>query len=125
MIQADIPKKEDINFYDLAYIKAKTNVRNRTIHIELLDFAIPNTELVSQNVKIKHWSDLIDYWAVDYDFKKDTFMNLWSCYRTPGRPKLSLKSGEYDYKKSGRYAIVLKIVDIFGIDSSRLFEIEV
>jgi len=32
--------------------------------------------------KIKKWSDYIDYWAVDWDFRNDTFMQGWVAYRT-------------------------------------------
>ncbi|MEE9220592.1 MAG: hypothetical protein V3U34_03555, partial [candidate division NC10 bacterium] len=42
---------------------------------------------------MKKWSDYIDYWAVDWDFQDDTFMQGWVAYRTRKERKLSL-SGE-------------------------------
>ena len=31
---------------------------------------------------ITHWEQWIDYWAVDWDNKGDTFHNQWQTYRT-------------------------------------------
>jgi adenine-specific DNA-methyltransferase len=52
--------------------------------VALKDFVIPNTELIPEEVrtKVKKWSDYIDYWAVDWDFQNDTFMQGWVTYRT-------------------------------------------
>lgn len=125
IIQADVPQRDDVKFYDLAYMQAKVKVNNKTAQVELQEFVIPNTELIPEDLKIKHWSDLIDYWAVDFDFRNDTFMNHWSTYRTAEKPKLDLKSAEYEYKKNGKFGVVVKVVDVFGIDSSRYYEIDV
>ncbi len=125
VIQADLQKADEVEFYDLAYIKAMTHINENSLEVELLDFAIPNPELIPESLKIKHWSDLIDYWALDFDFQNDTFMNQWSCYRTQEKPTLSVKSTNHVYLKRGLYRVVLKIVDVFGIDSSRLFEVRI
>src|SRR5207302_9567374 len=45
---------------------------------------------------IKHWSQMVDYWAVDWDFKDDTFHNQWQSYRTRKNPKLEL-STKHEY----------------------------
>jgi len=39
---------------------------------------------------IKHWSQMIDYWAVDWNFKDDTFHNEWQSYRTRQEPDIDL-----------------------------------
>ena len=36
-----------------------------------------------------HWSQWIDYWAVDWDNKDDTFHNEWQAYRTRKSQDLS------------------------------------
>ena len=66
----------DIQFFDLAYIELeikpeKAGKKERTVKVALKDFVIPNTELIPDEVrsKIKKWSDYIDYWAVDWDFR--------------------------------------------------------
>jgi hypothetical protein len=45
-------------------------------------------------------------------------------YRTRKEPKLEL-SMSYDYKKSGKYNVLVKVIDIFGNDTTKLVEIKV
>ena len=119
--------KEDVHFFDLAYVQAKATTKKTSVQVELQDFGIPSSDLIRDEVreKIRHWSDLIDYWAVDFDFKNDTFINSWQTYRTQDNPKLELKSASHGYEKHGEHRVLVKVVDIFGIDSSKLLEVEV
>ncbi len=117
----------DINFFELAYLEADIQQKNRQVVVALQDFVIPNTELIPDEVrgKVKKWSDYIDYWAVDWDFQNDTFMNGWVAYRTRKQRALSLKADPHTYDRPGKYTIMVKVVDIFGIDTSQAFEVEV
>ncbi|MCC6465979.1 MAG: site-specific DNA-methyltransferase, partial [Planctomycetes bacterium] len=117
----------DIRFFDLAYLDAAVvaeDKKGRAVHVELKDFVIPDTDLIPEEVrsKITKWSDYIDYWAVDWDFQNDTFMNQWQTYRTRKERKLELQSTAHTYDKPGKYRILIKVVDIFGNDTSRLLE---
>lgn len=118
--------REDVRFFDLAYVQAKASLKGRTVRVELQDFVIPSSDLIPSQVRegIKHWSDLVDYWAVDFDFKNDTFVNTWQTYRKVDNPKLDLRSVPHEYPGHGKHNVVVKVVDIFGIDSSKLLEIE-
>src|SRR5690606_38662293 len=120
-------QKGEVRFFDIAYIQAQVIARKNRIEVELQDFVIPNTELVPEDLrkKIHHWSDFIDYWAVDFEFHNDTFLSKWATYRTKPGEKLALKSAVYEYKRPGKYKILVKVVDVFGIDTSRLFEVHV
>ena len=90
--------------------------------VRLKDFVIPDTDLIPEEVrgKIRKWSDYIDYWAVDFDFQHDTFMNQWQAYRTRKNRKLDLESAEHAFNAPGKYQGLVKVVDIFGNDTSRL-----
>ena len=101
--------------------------RKLTAAVTLKDFVIPNTELIPEEVrsKVKKWSDYIDYWAVDWDFQNDTFMQDWVTYRTRRERKLALTSDPHIYEKPGRYRVLVKVVDIFGNDTSQAFDAEV
>ncbi|MGH9768612.1 MAG: site-specific DNA-methyltransferase, partial [Blastocatellia bacterium] len=75
--------KGDVRFFELAYLEAKIEkLKKLTAQVSLKDFVIPNTELIPEDVrsKVKKWSDYIDYWAVDWDFRNDTFMHGWVAY---------------------------------------------
>jgi len=99
----------------------------RTVAVALEDFVIPNTELIPPEVrtKVQKWSDYIDYWAVDWDFQEDTFMQGWVAYRTRKERRLALVSDPHTCERPGRYRMVVKVIDIFGNDTSQAREVEV
>ena len=120
--------KGDVRFFELAYLEAVIKKpRKLAAEVTLKDFVIPNTELIPEEVraKIKKWSDYIDYWAVDWDFRNDTFMQGWVAYRTRKERKLPLSSDQNTYEKAGKYRILVKVIDIFGNDTSQAFDVEV
>lgn len=121
--------KCDVRFFELAYFEAKIHRPEKlTVQIELTDFASPNmNETIAEEIRAKmtRWSDYIDYWAVDWDFRNDTFMQGWVAYRTRKDRKLLLKSDPHTYEKPGRYRILVKVIDIFGNATSQAFDVEV
>ena len=118
--------KGDVKFFELAYFKTDIETNGLKVKVKLEDFVIPHTDLIPPDVKesIKKWSDWIDYWAVDFEFQNDTFNNGWTSYRTKKERKLRLVA-DYEYPKAGTYKIFVKIIDIFGIDTSQVYEIKV
>jgi hypothetical protein len=120
--------KGDVRFFELAYLEAEIKQPKKlTAQVALKDFVIPNTELIPEDVrsKVKKWSDYIDYWAVDWDFQNDTFMQGWVAYRTRKERKLPLSSDAHTYGKPGKYRILVKVIDIFGNDTSQAFDVGV
>ena len=99
-----------------------------TAQVTLKDFVIPNPELIPDEVrsKITKWSDYIDYWAVDWDFRSDTFMQGWVAYRTRKERRLPLASARHTYERAGTYGVLVKVIDmidIFGNDTSQAFDL--
>lgn len=120
--------KGDIQFFELAYLEVEIKKPKKlTASVKLNDFVIPNTELIPEDVrsKVKKWSDYIDYWAVDWDFQNDTFMQGWVTYRTRQDRSLELESDPHVYEKAGKYRLLVKVIDIFGNDTSQAFDVEV
>lgn len=126
VLDLEAVRRGDIQFFELAHFKVDIKVKGRKVEVELKDFAIPHTDLISDEVKgkIKKWSDWVDYWAIDFDFRNDTFNNGWTSYRTKKDRTLTLKA-EHNYGRPGKYKIFIKVIDIFGIDSSKIFDVEV
>jgi len=118
--------KGDVKFFELAYFKVDIETKGLKAKVKLEDFVIPHTDLIPPDVKesIKKWSDWIDYWAVDFDFQNDTFNNGWTSYRTKQERKLRL-AADHEYKTPGTYKVFVKIIDIFGIDTSQVYDIKV
>lgn len=120
--------KGDVRFFELAYLAAEIQRPEKlAAQVKLEDFVIPSTELVPEEVrsKVKKWSDYIDYWAVDWDFRNDTFMQGWVAYRTRKQRSLPLVSDAHTYGAPGRYRILVKVIDIFGNDTSQAFDVDV
>ena len=120
--------KGDVRFFELAYLEAEIKQPKKlTAQVELKDFVIPNTELIPEDVrsKVKKWSDYIDYWSVDWNFQNDTFMQGWVAYRTRKERKLPFVSDPHTYEKPSKYRILVKVIDIFGNDTSQAFDAEV
>ena len=121
-------EKGDIQFFELAYLEHEIKrPRKLAVQVVLKDFVIPNYYLIPEEVrsKIKKWSDYIDYWAVDWNFQNDTFIQGWVTYRTRRDRTLKLASDVHTYEKPGKYRILIKVIDIFGNDTSQAIDVEV
>jgi len=120
--------KGDIQFFELAYLEVEIVKTNKLeVIVSPKDFVIPNTELIPEDIreKVSKWSDYIDYWAVDWDFRNDTFIQGWVAYRTRQDRSLPLKSDRHTYEKPGKYRILVKVIDIFGNDTSQAYDVQV
>ena len=118
----------DVRFFELAYLEADIqHSGDQKAQVALNDFVIPNTDLIPEEVreKITKWSDYIDYWAVDWDFKNDSFMQGWVAYRTRKDRSLPLASDTYTYEGPGTYRVAVKVIDVFGNDTTQAYEVEV
>lgn len=115
----------DIQFFELAYLEVSAKAEKRTLTLGLSDFIIPPDDVPMEvRSKITHWSQWIDYWAVDWNFRDDTFHNEWQSYRTRKDSKLAL-SVTHDYEEHGTYTVLVKVIDILGNDTTKMVMVEV
>lgn len=120
----------EVEFHELAYLRVDTEIEQRTAHVTLSEFVLPNPELIPAAVrgKITGWPDYVDYWAVDFTFGTgghgDTFHNQWQSYRTRADRKLDL-TASHDYDEPGRHTVLVKVVDIFGNDTTTAVEVTI
>ncbi len=105
---------------------------------------------VTREVLTGEWTDWIDYWAVDFDYAsrpeniletitqpdgsvkhvqqwtgRYIFENEWQSFRTRRNRKLELESAAHEYATPGRKQIAVKVIDIFGNDTTKVIGIEV
>jgi adenine-specific DNA-methyltransferase len=97
---------------------------------------------VTKTIVTENWVDWVDYWAIDFNYesKKEIitlengeevwtgnyiFENEWQSFRTRKDRELELTCTEYTYPKAGTYKVMVKIVDILGIDTSLVLTVEV
>ncbi len=114
----------DVSFYELAALAVGVKRKGRTVTLTLTDFMIPLDD-VPQDVQraVKHWKQWIDYWAVDWDNRGDTFHNEWQTYRTRERRELET-SAAHEYAEPGTYRVVVKVIDILGNDTTKTLKVE-
>lgn len=114
----------DIIFYELAALDVEVRHLGQRIKIELKNFFMPLDD-VPQNASraISHWSQWIDYWAIDWNHHDDIFHNQWQAYRTRKQPDLPLQAF-YEYNVAGSPTIVMKIVDILGNETTKVVRVE-
>ena len=109
----------DIKFFELAALEADVKVVGKTVSVTLSDFVMPTDDVPHEvQTAITHWSQWIDYWAVDWDNKNDTFHNEWQDYRTRKKRDLQYRI-THPYEEPGTYQIVIKVIDILGNDTTK------
>jgi hypothetical protein len=115
----------DVKFFELGALAVEPKQKGREVSITLTDFVIPIDDIPEEGRKsIKHWSQMIDYWAVDWDFKEDTFHNQWQSYRTRQERDIELAT-RHEYENPGSYKVVVKVIDILGNDTTKTLDIKV
>ena len=104
------------------------------------------TGKITRKQLTQHWTDWIDYWAVDFDFESKReiirvrneatgeieeqwsgeyiFENEWQSFRTKKDRSLELTSTAHECPP-GRRKIAVKVVDIFGNDTMKIVEVGV
>lgn len=115
----------DIRFFELAALGVDTVVNGLTLTVTLSDFVIPPDDVPAEvREKITNWQQWIDYWAVDWDHRSDTFHNQWQSYRTRKSRRLQL-SVAHTYDAPGDYTVVVKVIDILGNDTTKTLRLKV
>jgi adenine-specific DNA-methyltransferase len=61
-----------------------------------------------------------EYWTGNYIFE-----NEWQSFRTKKNPTLEFTSIAHEYKAAGKYKVMVKVVDILGIDTSKIIEVNI
>lgn len=128
-------RKEPPPFLEVATLTAEPVFRNengkKAVDIRLISFLpslseIPTKELETLKERaIKSGFDFIDFWAVDFEFKNgDPFHHDWQDYRLRKDRSLKTTSEQrHVYDKPGTYTACVKVVDIFGSDTSITVEV--
>lgn len=113
----------DIKFYELAALEVETAVKAMTLVLNLKNFTIPPDDVPPEVQRgITHWSQWIDYWSVDWNYRGDTFHNEWQSYRTKKNPKIEL-SASHEYEAAGKYTVLVKVIDILGNDTTKALQV--
>ncbi len=112
----------DVRFFELAALSVSGQLKGRELRLQLSDFVIPTDDIPEEARRaVKHWSQLVDYWAVDWEYRDDTFHNQWQAYRTRSTPNIEV-TAVHTYSEPSTYGVVVKVIDILGNDTTKALE---
>lgn len=115
----------DIKFYELASLNIKTKISKNQLTVTLDNFIIPPDDIPEEvRGSITHWSQWIDYWSIDWNYRDDTFHNEWQSYRTKQNPKIELTATN-QFEQKGKFTVLVKVIDILGNDTTKAIQIEI
>jgi adenine-specific DNA-methyltransferase len=115
----------DVKFFELAALDVAVKAKRLDVALSLSGFVIPPDDVPEEVRKaVTHWSQWIDYWAVDWDHGGDAFHNEWQTFRTRKQTKLA-PAATHTYEKAGEYNVMVKVIDILGNDTTKTVKINV
>jgi adenine-specific DNA-methyltransferase len=175
--------KNQVVFYDVAYVQVETKAKALSLTVTLADFGVSYRQEdadriagemknkgskvtvdqgqvvkiskdakgeVTREVLTKKWTDWIDYWSVDFNYHSKqeiitvtapdgtgrmvdrpqwtggyVFENEWQSFRTRRDRNLELTSAAHVYPAKGKYFVAVKVIDIFGNDTTKVVEVKV
>lgn len=127
------PNRTECQFFEAGYLEAKVVKKGKKVDVELLRFTpalaeAPEAEMAALRERaVRSPFDFIDFWAVDFEWRDGKpFEHHWQDFRT--RKDRSLKTRSdigWEYKKNGPYQICVKVIDVFGVDTTTVIQVEV
>ncbi len=127
------PNRSEVQFFEAGALEAKPIVQDGKVDVKLLRFTpalaeAPEAELAALRERaVRSPFDFIDFWAVDFDYSPDKpFEHHWQDFRT--RKDRSLKTCTdlgWQYETPGKHRIAIKVIDVFGVDTTAVLEVEV
>ena len=132
-----------------ANIEASLKANSSRLVVErgsIVDIRKAKDGTIARSILTSHWQDWIDYWAVDFDYegKREmitatnpetgkpeqhwtgdyVFENEWQSFRTRKDRKLELTSTAKECGR-GLRKIAIKVIDIFGNDTTTIIEVTI
>jgi DNA modification methylase len=126
-----------ITFYQKPYIRigepeiASRNGKTTSVKIKIEQYVVMDLPLKDESKRpeiekclAKNFAYLIDYWTVDWDYNGDIFRSEWQAIRDKRGNQPVPVVAEKTLERGKRYTIAVRVVDVFGNDSSGTKEID-
>jgi len=127
------PNRTECQFFEAGYLEAKAVKRGKKVDIKLVHFSPALAEAPEEEIQalrqraVKSPFDFIDFWAVDFTYADGKpFEHHWQDFRT--RKDRSLKTETdigWEYADRGIKRICVKVIDVFGVDTTTVIKVEV
>ncbi|MDQ2998811.1 MAG: site-specific DNA-methyltransferase, partial [Chloroflexota bacterium] len=125
------PNRTEAQFFEAGYLEARATIRATKVDVELVRFVpslaeAPEQEMIALRKRaITSPFDFIDFWAVDFTWREGKpFEHHWQDFRT--RKDRSLKTRTdtgWKYAEKGKHQICVKVIDVFGVDTTAVVEV--
>jgi adenine-specific DNA-methyltransferase len=127
------PNREEVQFFEAGALEARAVVADGKVDVALVHFSpalaeAPEKELDALRERaIRSPFDFIDFWAVDFEYAPDKpFEHHWQDFRTRKERALKIRSDlGWRYQTPGRHQIGVKVIDVFGVDTTTVVTVEV
>ena len=118
----DRPRITEFDFAPLRELTLRMTQQKRRVAVTLTDFILPAAALPpearARAGSVTHWSQWIDYWAVDWEHEEPTFHNWWRAFRKRGASELPLQV-THEYPRPGSYLVAIQVIDLLGQETIR------
>ncbi len=126
------PNRTECQFFEAGYLETKAIKSGKKVDVELVHFSpalaeAPEAEIEALRKRaVKSPFDFIDFWAVDFTYQDGKpFEHHWQDFRT--RKDRSLKTSTdigWEYADKGKKRICVKVIDVFGVDTTTVIDVE-
>ena len=129
-----------LKFIEPGYVVIEVKKNGLNVEIEIKDFWVrlpQGYEELEEEIrrkieraktdetKRKYFLPLINYWAIDWNYDGVVFKHDFVSFdKKPGEGNVEVKA-RYKYDKPGIYKVVIKIIDIFGGETSKEITLKV
>lgn len=127
------PNRTECQFFEAGYLEARAVNKGKRVDVELVRFTpalaeAPEAEMAALRERaVTSPFDFIDFWAVDFAWRDGKpFEHHWQDFRT--RKDRSLKTRTdlgWEYSQKGPHRICVKVIDVFGVDTTTVIPVEV
>jgi adenine-specific DNA-methyltransferase len=146
------PNRSECQFFEAGYLEARVIEPQWTPQKELIAMARKQPRLTTQKIDVELVRfipalaeapeseinelreravnspfDFIDFWAVDFDYQEgQPFEHHWQDFRTRKDRSLKIKTDlGWTYAEKGKHSICVKVIDVFGVDTTTVISLEV
>jgi len=124
--------KQNLIFKKKPEAKIEVKAKNKKLSVELKEFYSPilmrkleveNGKMLKkeQQAKVKDFKQIIDSVAIDVDYNGKLFNA--GVIDLPTKKELIKGKYDWEYKKNGKYAVAIKIVDVLGEEYFETFDV--
>jgi adenine-specific DNA-methyltransferase len=135
------PNRTECQFFEAGYLEAKPEIKTvkeekatkKFVDVALVRFTpalaeAPEAEMDALRKRaVTSPFDFIDFWGVDFEWREGKpFEHHWQDFRTRKDRSLKTKTDiGWEYEGKGKHQICVKVIDVFGVDTTTMIEVEV